>query len=114
LSCLGWWVMWENEFSFFVDHVATCGWQEKGMTLLCHLLILRRFLFVGKLESLFSICTSMLQCFIFFVVIEWHVKDAFGKKGSQHSCLETQSKEANICASIMEMKTIFTINAKWR
>jgi hypothetical protein len=31
----------------------------------------------------------------------------FGKKGSQHSCLETQSKEANICASIMEIQTNF-------
>lgn len=29
----------------------------------------------------------------------------FGKKGSQHSCLVTQSKEANICASIMETQT---------
>jgi hypothetical protein len=45
-------------------------------------------------------------------VIEHTVEDAFGKKGSQHSCLVTQSKEANICASIMEFKTILKNNAK--
>jgi hypothetical protein len=50
LQCLGWLVVWGNEFSF-VDHVATCGWQRE-ITPSCHWSSLRWSLFVCELNIL--------------------------------------------------------------
>lgn len=106
LSCLSWLVMWGNE-SFFVDHVATCGWWRE-MTPSCYRSILRWSLFVGKSNNnLFDLHVNALMDVFLVVTEHTHCWRCFGKKGSQHSCLETQSKEANICASILEIQTIF-------
>jgi len=116
LSCLGWSVVWGNEFFFFCW---SCGnmWlaREGGWRL--HV--------IGQFSD--GLCSLVSwnfwfqftrQCFNGCLLCgdRTHIcSRCFGKKGSQHSCLETQSKEANICASIMEIQTNkYIYNAKWR
>ena len=72
-------------------------------------LIISQVVFVRCLESNKTLFDSHVNAsmVVFPVVIDHTCLRCFGKKGSQHSCLETQSKEANICASIMEIQTIF-------